>query len=395
MHSSYELECTIARPDWPINHNRYPAGGDRSVYSQAAGIVAKTSTIHSDRQANQSLNAHRSRMTEPLAITFADVESAARQIAGHAVRTPLLEYPALSARAGGRVLVKFEGAQHTGSFKFRGAYNRLSRIPDAQRGAGAVAWSSGNHAQGVAAAARLLAIPATIVMPADAPAIKIANTRAFGAQIILYDRLTESREAIATALATERGAALIPSFDDPFIIAGQGTIGLEVLEQAEAAGARLGQVLVCCGGGGLVAGIATAVKARDPDIAIFSVEPEGFDDTARSLASGRRESVAPAAHSICDALLAPRPGALTFPINRALLAGGHVVSDDQVRDAMRFAFETMKIVVEPGGAVALAAALDRRAPIDNRATVVIVSGSNIDPGDYAAILAPGHYEQSR
>lgn len=334
-------------------------------------------------------------MTETLAVTFADVESAARQIEGHAVRTPLLEYPALNARAGGRVLVKFEGAQHTGSFKFRGAYNRLSRIAEARRSAGVVAWSSGNHAQGVAAAARSLAMPATIVMPSDAPAIKIANTRALGAEIILYDRLTESREAIATALANKRGATLVPSFDDPSIIAGQGTIGLEVLDQAAAAGARPARFLVCCGGGGLVAGIATAAKGRDPDVEIFSVEPAGFDDTARSLASGRRESVAPGARSICDALLAPSPGALTFPINRALLAGGLVVSDDQVRDAMRFAFATMKLVVEPGGAVALAAALDRLAPADDRPTVVVISGSNVDPQDYAAIVAAERHAHVR
>jgi threonine dehydratase len=322
-----------------------------------------------------------------LAIHAGDVADAARAIAGVAVRTPLLESAALNARAGRRVLVKFEGAQHTGSFKFRGAYNRLSRLGEAERRAGVVAWSSGNHAQGVAAAARMLGMPATIVMPADAPAIKIANTRALGAEVVPYDRFAQSREAIATGLARERGAVLVPSYDDPFIIAGQGTAGLEIMAQADEAGAELGQVLVCCGGGGLTAGIATAVKDRRPGIAIFAVEPAAFDDTARSLASGRRVQVSPDARSICDALMAPTPGALTFPINRALLAGGLTVTDDRVRDAMRFAFATLKLVVEPGGAVALAAVLAGVVPPTDGATAILVSGSNVDPALYAEIIA--------
>lgn len=320
------------------------------------------------------------------AITAADVHDAARQIKGTAVRTPLLEYAALNERVGHRVLVKFEGAQHTGSFKFRGAYNRLSRIPADHKMAGVVAWSSGNHAQGVAAAARMLGIPATIVMPADAPAIKIANTRAYGAEVVPYDRYTQSREEIATRLADERGAILVPSFDDPYIIAGQGTAGLEILEQASEAGVAIGLVLVCCGGGGLVAGIATAVKATAPGVAIYSVEPRGFDDTARSLASGQRQTVSPDARSICDALLAPSPGTLTFPINKAFLSGGLSVSDDEVRAAMRFAFQSLKLVVEPGGAVALAAALEGIAPNADGATVVVISGGNADPASYAEIL---------
>lgn len=322
-----------------------------------------------------------------LAIDAADVRDAAERISGAIIRTPLLEFAPLSERVGHKVLVKFEGAQHTGSFKFRGAYNRLSRIPDEQRPQGVVAWSSGNHAQGVAAAARLLDIPATIVMPSDAPTIKVANTRALGAQVVPYDRFTQSREAIATALAAERDAVLVPSFDDPYIIAGQGTAGLEIWEQAQAAGVQIGRVLVCCGGGGLVAGIATAIKDEAPGVAIYSVEPAAFDDTARSLASGVRESVEAQALSICDALLAPSPGALTFPINKALLSGGLCVTDDQVRDAMRFAFEKMKLVIEPGGAVALAAALDSIAPPADGATVVVISGSNVDPQAYAQIIA--------
>lgn len=321
-----------------------------------------------------------------LAITAADVRDAACRLSGAAVRTPLLEFAPLNERIGHRVLVKFEGAQHTGSFKFRGAYNRLSRVPDADKPAGVVAWSSGNHAQGVAAAARLLNMPATIVMPADAPVIKVANTRALGAEVIAYDRYTQSREEIATALSKERGAVLVPSFDDPYIIAGQGTAGLEIMEQASDAGAAIGRVLVCCGGGGLVAGIATAVKDVQPDVAIYSVEPQAFDDTARSLASGQRETVSADARSICDALLAPNPGELTFPINKALLAGGLSVADDQVRTAMRFAFHSMKLVIEPGGAVALAAVLEGLGAPADGATVVVLSGGNVDLDAYADIL---------
>lgn len=321
------------------------------------------------------------------AISAADVRSAARTIAGVAVRTPLLEYRFLNERVGCRVLVKFEGAQIGGSFKFRGAYNRLARIAEADRGKGVVAWSSGNHAQGVAAAARMLGIPATIVMPADAPAMKLANTRALGAEVVAYDRAAQSREAIASQLAHESGAVLVPSFDDPHIIAGQGTCGLEIMAQAAEAGVTIGQVLVCCGGGGLVAGIATAIRDVRPDVAIRSVEPAGFDDTARSLASGRREGVAASAVSICDALLTPMPGELTFPINHALLAGGLVVSDDEVRFAMRYAFEVMKLVVEPGGAVALAALLAGKAPAVDGSTVVVVSGANVDAALFAEAIA--------
>ncbi len=324
-----------------------------------------------------------------LAIDVNDVRRAASRIAGATVRTPLLEFATLNERLNRRVLVKFEGSQHTGSFKFRGAYNRLSQLSQPERKAGVVAWSSGNHAQGVAAAARILQIPATIVMPADAPSVKLANTRALGADVVTYDRDTESREDIARALATARGAVLVPSFDDPDIIAGQGTAGLEILEQAAELGVPVGTVLVCCGGGGLVAGIATAIKAAQPSASIYSVEPEAFDDTARSLTSGKRESVAPGARSICDALLAPSPGELTFPINRELLSGGLKVSDEQVRSAMRFAFANMKLVIEPGGAVALAALLAGLAPSADGATVVVVSGGNVDPKLYAETIFAG------
>lgn len=325
-------------------------------------------------------------MPHGLAIGPDDVRAAAARLRGVAVRTPLLEYTALNERAGRRVLVKFEGAQHTGSFKFRGAWNRLVQIPAADRAAGIVAWSSGNHAQGVADAARRLGIPATIVMPADAPAIKIANTRALGADIVTYDRATESRETIATGIAAARGAVLVPSYDDPAIIAGQGTIGLEILEQAAGAGARPTRLLVCCGGGGLVAGIATAIHDADPTIAVHPVEPVAFDDTARSLASGTILANPPGAQSICDALMAPSPGTLTFPINRALLAAGLTVDDDQVRAAMRFAFTTLKLVVEPGGAVALAALLHEQVPAGSDDLALVISGANVDPALFAEIL---------
>ena len=328
-------------------------------------------------------------MAASLAIHASDVRSAAGLIQGIAVRTPLLEYQPLNEAAGGRVFVKFEGAQHTGSFKFRGAYNRLARIPKEARTSGVVAWSSGNHAQGVAAAAKLLGIPATIVMPADAPSIKLENTRALGAEVVLYNRLTESREKIARELANTRGAVLVPSFDDPFIIAGQGTIGLEIIDQASQAQAKVNQILVCCGGGGLIAGIATAIKASAPDINLYAVEPAGFDDTTRSLIAGKRVTIGPNATSICDALLTPSPGELTFPINQRLLSGGLVVTDNQVRAAMRFAFAKMKIVIEPGGAVALAALLAGIAPPTGQDgdTVVVISGSNVDPNLYAEIIA--------
>jgi len=328
-------------------------------------------------------------MAASLAIHASDVRSAAGLIQGIAVRTPLLEYQPLNEAAGGRVFVKFEGAQHTGSFKFRGAYNRLARIPKEARTSGVVAWSSGNHAQGVAAAAKLLGIPATIVMPADAPSIKLENTRALGAEVVLYNRLTESREKIARELANTRGAVLVPSFDDPFIIAGQGTIGLEIIDQASQAQAKMNQILVCCGGGGLIAGIATAIKASAPDINLYAVEPAGFDDTTRSLIAGKRVTIGPNATSICDALLTPSPGELTFPINQRLLSGSLVVTDDQVLAAMWFAFAKMKLVIEPGGAVALAALLAGIAPPTGQDgdTVVVISGSNVDPNLYAEIIA--------
>jgi threonine dehydratase len=313
---------------------------------------------------------------------FADIEGAAERLRGMAVRTPLLESEALNQRAGVRVLLKAECLQRTGTFKFRGADNAISQV-DA---AAVVAYSSGNHAQGVAAAAKLLNKHATIVMPADAPAIKVENTRAHGAEVRLYDRATESREQIGAEIAAHTGAALIRPYDDPRIIVGQGTAGLELAEQARDRGVRLDLALAPCGGGGLIAGCALALTEAFAGIAIYAVEPAGLDDTRRSLEAGVRQVNAPAATSICDALLVPTPGELTFRINRQLLAGGLAVSDDEVRDAMAFAFRHLKLVVEPGGAAALAAVLSGKLALAQRTAALVLSGGNVDPALFAAAI---------
>jgi len=310
--------------------------------------------------------------------TFEDVRGAARRIAGHARRTPLLGGTPLDALTGGRILLKLETLQHTGSFKFRGAYNRLVQLDAAQRRAGVVAFSSGNHAQGVAAAARLLGIPATIVMPSDAPRVKMQNTLALGASVVEYDRERESREEIAASLASERGAVLVPSFDDPHVIAGQGTVGLEIVEQATELGMAPEDVVVCCSGGGLVAGTALAAKAMLPSSRVWSAEPAEFDDHRRSLQAGQRLRNAPGARSICDALLAPTPGELTFRINRGLLAGGLTATDSEVRSAIAYAARVLKLVVEPGGAVALASVMAGRLETRGRTVAIVLSGGNID-----------------
>ncbi len=318
--------------------------------------------------------------------TIADVEAAAERIKGAAVRTPLLTCPALDERLEARCLIKPEPLQRTGSFKFRGAYNKLARLADQATSKGVVAYSSGNHAQGVAAAAQLLGAAATIVMPADAPAIKLENTRGYGAEVLPYDRYREEREQVAQKLLAERGSLLVPPYDDPDIIAGQGTIGLEIAEQAAALGATVDTALVCCGGGGLISGTALALRDRSPKTQVYSVEPEGFDDTARSLVSGQRESVEPTAKSFCDALLAKTPGALTFALNKQLLKGGLAVSDQEVAEAMAFAFRWLKLVVEPGGAVALAAALSGKLDLKGKTVAIVLSGGNVDPGMFARVL---------
>ena len=318
---------------------------------------------------------------------IAEVEAAAARLAGIVRRTPLLAGTPLDEAIGGRLLFKAECLQRTGSFKLRGAYNRLVQLDDERRRAGVVAFSSGNHAQGVAAAARTLGIRATIVMPSDAPAIKLANTRALGAEVVLYDRFSEDREQIARRLVAERGATLVPAYDDPDVVAGQGTAGLELMQQAAALGLMPDQVLVPTSGGGLTAGTAIAVRTLAPRAVVYGVEPEAFDDTRRSLAAGTLLKNPPEARSICDALQSSPPGALTFAINRELLAGVLVVSDAEVETAMARSFRDLKLVVEPGGAVALAAALAGRVPLAGRTTAILLSGGNVDARTFAAALA--------
>jgi threonine dehydratase len=315
------------------------------------------------------------------------IRAAAGRIAGQAVLTPLLESPAVNARLGGRLLIKAEPLQRTGSFKFRGAYNTLSQLSAEARRKGVVTWSSGNHAQGVAAAAQVLGIPALIVMPKDAPAIKIANTRGYGAEIVLYDRDKESREDIGARIAGERGATIVAPYDEPHVIAGQGTCGLEIAAQAKSRDIRLDAVLICCGGGGLTAGCAIALAADSPGTKVYVVEPAGFDDTGRSLAAGHRVTNPPEAKSFCDALLAPTPGELTFAINRRLLAGAFAVSDREAAQAMAVAFADFKLVVEPGGAVALAAVLSGKYAIKGRTVAVVASGGNVDRETFSQALA--------
>ena len=314
-----------------------------------------------------------------MTVSLTDIEHALERLSGAALRTPLLRCAELSDRAGASVLIKPENLQHIGAFKFRGAYNRLAQLDQDEQRAGVVAFSSGNHAQGVAYAAKLLGIPATIVMPTDAPRIKLENTRRLGAEVRLYERQGESREQIASALAAERGAVLVPSYDDPDIIAGQGTCGYELVEQAAALGMRPAALFVPCGGGGLLAGVSTAVRALLPETAIYGVEPENFDDHARSWKSGVRESV-PGTHStLCDSLMTPIPGALTWSINRTTVSNFLVVTEDEVRHAVSFAFRYMKLVVEPGGAVALAALLSKKLNLEGQELALILSGGNIDP----------------
>ena len=320
-------------------------------------------------------------------LTIADIRAAAARLNGVAVRTPLLESSLLNAQLGGRLLVKPEPLQRTGSFKFRGAYNAISQIPSVDRSRGVLAFSSGNHAQGVSAAAQILGVSATIVMPRDAPVIKRANTEGYGARVVPYDRNGEDREQIAATIQADTGASLVPPFDDLRVIAGQGTVGLELAEDASAMGLTLDAVVVPVGGGGLAAGVATAVNALTPDTMVYGAEPAGFDDTKRSLESGKRVAVDPYATSFCDALLRPTPGEITFAINNRLLAGGFAVSDAETGSAMRRAFAMLKVVVEPGGAVALASVLSGQIDIRNKTVAVVLSGGNVDPAVFARVLS--------
>jgi threonine dehydratase len=325
--------------------------------------------------------------TAPALPDFEDVLAAAGRIAGYAMVTPLVESSALNKRLGFRLLVKAEPLQRTGSFKFRGAFNRLVQLDPEQRKRGVVAFSSGNHAQGVAAAAEILGIPAVIVMPSDAPSIKLANTRGFGAEVVTYDRWTQDREEVAAEIRDRRGAVLVKPYDEKDIIAGQGTVALEVIAEARSRGLQIDAFAANSSGGGLIAGCALAFQAQSPATRLYCAEPAGFDDHARSLAAGTRLGNAAAVSSICDALLAATPGELTFAINQPRLAGGLVASDNEVRHAMAVAFQELKLVVEPGGAVALAAALAGRIPGDPRIVAVVASGGNVDPSVFREAIA--------
>jgi threonine dehydratase len=319
--------------------------------------------------------------------TASDIEAAAKRLAGIAVRTPLINAPVLDEVIGARVFLKAETLQRTGSFKFRGAYNKISSIPTDRRSAGVVAYSSGNHAQGVAAAARLLGMRATIVMPADAPKPKRERTLALGAEVVLYDRNTEDRAAIAKKIVAERGATLVPPYDDPLIIAGQGTIGAEIVEDLARLSLKPEIVIVGASGGGLAAGISLGVKSKVPSAKFYAVEPEGFDDTLRSFASGKREANARMSGSICDALLSNTPGELTFPITRELIGQGTTVTDEEVGNAVRYAFHELKLVVEPGGVIGLAALLAGKIAVKGKVVVAILSGANVDPELFGRLIA--------
>ncbi|WP_426164292.1 threonine ammonia-lyase [Sandarakinorhabdus sp. DWP1-3-1] len=315
-------------------------------------------------------------------VTLGEVVAAAARIAGVAVRTPLVRSDTLDALTGARIFLKAENLQRTGSFKFRGAYNRLSAIPADQRGAGVVAFSSGNHAQGVALAARLLGMPATIVMPSDAPAIKVERTRGHGAEVVFYDRLTEDRDAIATAIAAERGAVVVPPFNDRHVIAGQGTAGLEAVTDLAKMDVTADLALVCCGGGGLASGFAVGSQ-----LPVIAVEPQNWDDVTRSLAGDAIVPVTDPQPTRCDALQTLRMSELTFATLQAHGAVGHVVSEGEVAQAVAFAFRELKLVVEPGGAVALAAALAGRMDLAGKTVLVVLSGGNVEAGVFAACLA--------
>ena len=326
-------------------------------------------------------------ITSKLPVNLADIDLAANVVAPYAVRTPLLSFRVLDEAAGTRVFLKPEMLQRTGSFKFRGAFNKLSSIPEARRGGGVVAFSSGNHAQGVAAAAQILNMRATIVMPSDAPISKRERTKGYGAEVVLYDRDREDREAIARDIAERRGATLVPPYDDPFVIAGQGTVGREIADDMAALGLVPEIVVAPASGGGLIAGVATAVKARFPQAALIVAEPEAFDDHRCSLRAGKRQPHTASGRTICDALMALIPGELTFAINSKLLSHGVTASDNEVGAAVAFAFRELKLVVEPGGAVGLAALLAGRIESGGRIVVIVLSGGNVDADLYARLIA--------
>jgi threonine dehydratase len=316
------------------------------------------------------------------AASFDDVCAAAERLRGIAHRTPVVTSKTLDERTGARVSLKAENLQRIGAFKFRGAYNTIAQLGAAERRRGVVAFSSGNHAQGVALAAQLLDVPATIVMPSDAPAAKLAATRGYGAEVVTYDRERMNRAELAAAIAAERGATLVPPYDDPAIIAGQGTVALELLADA----GRLDVLLVPLGGGGLLSGCALAAAALSPGVRVFGVEPEAGDDWVRSWRADRIVSI-PVPQTIADGQQTQAPGELTWPIVRRLAAGIVTVSDDEIRRAMRFAFERLKLVLEPSGASALAALLGGKIDVRGTRTGVVLSGGNVDPATFAACVS--------
>lgn len=320
-------------------------------------------------------------------MNFGMIEAAAQRLKGHARRTPMLTSPFVDEIAGRRVFLKTEALQHTGSFKFRGAWSALSALTENALKAGVIAYSSGNHAQGVALAARQHGTRAVIVMPADAPKMKIDNTQALGAEVVLYDRETEDRDEIGTAIAKQRGLTLVKPFDEPQVIAGQGTIGLEIAEQADELGARASEVLVCCGGGGLTSGIAIALEAQAPELTVRPVEPIGFDDVTRSLVAGEIKANPNASGSLCDAIITRQPGDLTFPILSRLCGPGLVIPEDDCLRAMAVAFSRLKVVLEPGGAIALAAALYHGDQITGEDVIAVASGGNVDAEVFQMALA--------
>jgi threonine dehydratase len=321
-----------------------------------------------------------------LPVSSTDIDAAAQVLAPFAVRTPLLSLPVLDERVGAKVFLKPETLQRTGSFKFRGAFNKLASIPQDARGGGVVAFSSGNHAQGVAAAAQILNMQATIVMPADAPLSKRERTKAYGAEVVLYDRDREDREAIAGDIARKRGATLVRPYDDPMVIAGQGTVGREIAEDMAALGLTPDIVVAPASGGGLIAGVAIAVKARFPQATLIVAEPERFDDHTRSLRAGKREPHRAEGRTICDALMASIPGEITFAINSRLLSHGVTASDAEVGVAVGFAFRELKLVVEPGGSVGLAALLAGHIDARGKNVVIVLSGGNVDSDLFAKLV---------
>lgn len=319
--------------------------------------------------------------------SFDDVASARARLVSRVVRTPTLRSPALDHITGGTILLKAECLQRTGSFKLRGATNAILQLGARQREAGVVTHSSGNHGQAVACAAAMVGAPATVFMPADAPGIKLESTRAWGAEVITYDRLTENREALSGGFAARTGATLVPPYDHPHVIAGQGTLALELAEDAAAEGLALDDLLVCTGGGGMIAGCALAMQGASPGTRLHAVEPQGWDDTARSLAAGTRQSNPPGGSLLCDSLLSPMPGELTFAINQSRVTDGLVVTDAEVMAALAFAFRHLKLVLEPGGAVCLAALLAGKIDCAGLTVGAVLSGGNVDPAVFARALA--------